>query len=124
MNKVAIMTDTASNLPQEMVKKLNIKLIPFHVMMDGKDSLDTEIEMEDLYAQVSKKENIPTMTPFPVEECLQAFQDLSQGSEAKELKRKLLSQFQRNEIHLTQDSLFPVIHSGPSAIKLSQYSDE
>ena len=82
MEKVAIMTDTASNMSPEIAGKFDIKLIPFHIIMDGKDYLDTEIDIEDLYARVDKKENIPTMTPFPVGECLQAFQEVSQGSEA------------------------------------------
>ena len=82
MNKVAVVSDTASNMSPEMARKFDIKLIPFHIIIDDKDYLDTEIDIEDLYARVDKKENIPTMTPFPVGECLQAFQEVSQGSEA------------------------------------------
>jgi DegV family protein with EDD domain len=66
----------------EIARKFDIKLIPFHIIIDGKDYLDTEVDMEDLYARVDKKENLPTMTPFPVGECLQAFQEVGQSSEA------------------------------------------
>ena len=82
MNKVAVITDTASNMSPEIARKFDIKLIPFHILIDGKDYLDTEVDMEDLYARVEKKENLPTMTPFPVGECLQAFQEVGQDSEA------------------------------------------
>ncbi len=82
MNKVAVMTDTGSNMAREIAGKFDIRLIPFHVIMDDKDCLDTEIDIEDLYARVAKKENLPTMTPFPVGECLHAFQEVGQGSEA------------------------------------------
>jgi len=82
MKKVAVITDTASDISPEIAGKFKIKLIPFHIIMDGKDYLDTEVDMEDLYARVDKKENLPTMTPFPVGECLQAFQQVGQASEA------------------------------------------
>jgi len=81
VNKVAVITDTASNMSPEIARKFNINLIPFHIIMDGKDYLDTEVDMEDLYARVDKKENLPTMTPFPVGECLHVFQKVGQGSE-------------------------------------------
>ncbi len=82
MKKVAVMTDTGSNMSPEIAGKFDIRLIPFHIIMDDKDCLDTEIDMEDLYARVDKKENLPTMTPFPVGECLHAFQQVGQASEA------------------------------------------
>jgi DegV family protein with EDD domain len=82
VNKVAVITDTASDMAPEIARKFDIKLIPFHVIIDGKDCLDPEVDMEDLYARVDKKENLPTMTPFPVGECLQAFQEVDQSSEA------------------------------------------
>ena len=82
MRKVTIMTDTASNIPQELAEKFNIKVMPFHIIMDGKDYLDTEIDMDDLYARLGTKENLPT-TSFPsVEEYLQVYQELSQTAEA------------------------------------------
>jgi len=44
--------------------------------------------------------------------------------ETKELKRRLLSQFQCIEIYLTEDSLIPTIHQGLGALKLGWYSEE
>jgi DegV family protein with EDD domain len=82
MNKVAVITDTGSNMAPKIARKFDIKLIPFHIIMDGKDYLDTEVDIEDLYARVAKKENLPT-TSFPApEEFLQAYQELSQNAEA------------------------------------------
>ncbi|MCK5589730.1 MAG: DegV family protein [Dehalococcoidales bacterium] len=82
MNKVAVMTDRTSSMAQEVAERFDIKMVPFHIIMDGKDYLDTEVDMEDLYARVAKKENLPT-TSFPApEEFLQAYQELSQNAEA------------------------------------------
>ena len=82
MKKVAIMTDTGSNIPQQLAQNSKIRVMPFHIIIDGKDYLDTEIDMGDLYARLSTKENLPT-TSFPsVEEYLQVYQELSQKAEA------------------------------------------
>ncbi len=82
MRKVAVTTDTASNMALEIARKFDIKLIPFHVIMDGKDYLDTEVDMEDLYARLDKKEDLPTTSFASPEEFLQAYQELSQNAEA------------------------------------------
>jgi len=82
MKKVAVMTDRTSSMAQEVAERFDIKMVPIHIIMDGKDYLDTEVDMEDLYARVAKKENLPT-TSFPTpEEFLQAYQELSQNAEA------------------------------------------
>ncbi len=82
MKKVAVMTDSASNMPQEIAAKSDIKIMPFHIIIDGKDFLDTEIDMEKLYARLSTKENLPT-TSFPsTVEYLQVYQELSRKAEA------------------------------------------
>jgi len=82
MKKVAVMTDRTSSMAQEVAERFDIKMVPIHIIMDGRDYLDTEVDMEDLYARVAKKENLPT-TSFPApEEFLQAYQELSQNAEA------------------------------------------
>jgi DegV family protein with EDD domain len=75
------MTDSVSSISKDMVKKYNITVIPFHVIMDGKDYLETEIGMERIYARLKEKENIPTSS-FPSSgEFLQVYQELSQKIE-------------------------------------------
>ena len=81
MNKVAITTNSACIFAKEAVK-CGITIIPFHIIIDGKDYLDPEVDMESLYARLDKKENLPTTAPFSVVECLEVFQELSQNAEA------------------------------------------
>jgi len=81
MNKVAITTNSAC-ISAEEARKYGITLIPFHIIIDGRDYLDPEVDMESLYARLAKKENLPTAAPFSVEECLQTFRQLSQNAEA------------------------------------------
>jgi len=37
VRKVAVMTDTGSNMAHEIARNFGIKLIPFHILMDDKD---------------------------------------------------------------------------------------
>lgn len=82
MNKVAIMTDSFASLPLEMQKEYGIVMIPFHVIMDSKSYLETEIDMEQLYIRLNEKEDIPTSSFPSPEEFLQVYQQLSQKAEA------------------------------------------
>jgi len=113
MNKVAITTNSAC-ISAEEAKKYGITLIPFHIIIDGKDYLDPEVDMESLYARLDKKENLPTAAPFSVEECLQAFPQLSQNAAEMAAQGKDLSEITEFVNHLipevnflsTRDTLF------------------
>jgi len=63
-------------------KKYEITIVPFHTIVDGKDYLDTTIDVKWLYARLKEKDDLPT-TSFPsVGEFLQAYQSPAQSSEA------------------------------------------
>ena len=82
MKKVAIMTDSVAAIPKEIAEEYGITMVPFHTIVDGKDYLDTEIDMKWLWARLKEKDNLPT-TSFPsVGEFFQAYQQLAQSSEA------------------------------------------
>ena len=44
--KYVIATDSSSNIPRDLVKKLQIPVIPFHYTMDGKEYQETLLEEE------------------------------------------------------------------------------
>lgn len=81
MNKVAITTNSAC-IFADTASEHGITLIPFHIIIDGKDYLDPEVDMEDFYARLDKKENLPTTSPFSVVECFQTWQELGKSAEA------------------------------------------
>lgn len=81
MNKVAITTNSACVLA-DTAREYGIKLIPFHIIMNGEDYVDPEVDMDALYARLDRKENLPTTSPFSATECAQIFRDLSQSGEA------------------------------------------
>ena len=49
MRKVAIMTDSITCIPQKLAEEYGIGVIPFHAVIDGRDYLDTKVDMEKLY---------------------------------------------------------------------------
>lgn len=82
MNKVAIVTDSATPVPSELVQEYGVKIVPVHVIMDGKSYPDTEIDMGKLYARLEKKENLPTTSAATTGQILQAYREVSHRAEA------------------------------------------
>jgi len=81
MKKIAIMTDSVAAIPREIAEEYEITMVPFHTIVEGKDYLDTEIDMKWLYNRLKEKDNLPT-TSFPsVGEFFQAYQKSAQSSE-------------------------------------------
>ena len=81
MEKVAISADSVSLTP-EKAKEYGFTLIPCPIIMDGKQYLDTEIDMDKLYARLDTKESLPKTSTANVEEFLRFFAELSQEAEA------------------------------------------
>ena len=81
MGKTVISADSVSLTP-EKAKEYGFTLIPCPIIMDGKTYLDTEIDIDELYARLDTKENLPKTSTANVEEILQFFTGLSQGAES------------------------------------------
>jgi DegV family protein with EDD domain len=82
MNKVAIMTDTISGIPPEMAEEFGIKVIPLYIIMDGISYVETEVNRDQLYARLAKKESLPTTSSPTAAQYLEAYRELSQKTEA------------------------------------------
>jgi len=82
LNKVAIVTDTISTIPQQMAQECGIKIVPLYVVMDGKDYPETEVDRQQLYERIRKKDrSITTSSPSPGS-YLKAYEELSQKAES------------------------------------------
>lgn len=77
MGKVVISADSVALTP-EKVREYGFTLIPCPIIMDGKQYLDTEINLDELYARLDTKENLPKTYTANVEEFLQFFTEISQ----------------------------------------------
>ncbi len=57
-------------------------MIPCPVIMDGKSYLDTEVDMDKLYARLETKENLPTTSTANMGEFAQFFMDVGREAES------------------------------------------
>jgi DegV family protein with EDD domain len=81
MDKVAISADSVSLTP-ERAEELGFTLIPCPIIMDGKQYLDTEIDIDKLYTRLDTREDLPKTSTANVEEFVRFFTELSQQAEA------------------------------------------
>lgn len=73
MEKIAIVSDTASDLPEEIVSKYDIKILPFRIIYTGKEYRDkVEITPEEVYENL--KVEVPTSS-MPAMEDMEALYD-------------------------------------------------
>ncbi len=81
MGKVVISADSVS-LTHEKAREYGFTLVPCPIVMDGKPYLDTEIDMDKLYARLETKENLPKTSTVTVAECLRFFTELGEQAES------------------------------------------
>jgi len=85
MKAVAIITGAVASIPPEIVEKYDITILPFHIIMDGKDYLDIRMdgaEKEQLHQRMMSRQNLPTTSPPSPGEVLAAFKQASQKAKA------------------------------------------
>ena len=85
MKKVAIMTDTLSELTKELADEYSIKLVPVTIIIDGKEYPETEIDRDWYYEQLPKwkaADKVPTSSSASIGYFLQSYRELSQQAEA------------------------------------------
>jgi len=85
MTKVAILTDTVTEMPKELANEYNIKLAPVNIIIDGKSYPEDDIDMKWYRAQIPKwkeLDKIPTSSAISVGYFLEAYRELSQKAKA------------------------------------------
>lgn len=84
MSKVAIVTDSTSDIPEELVKKLDIKVIPLSVIFDKESFLDDgkDITIKEFYKKIRSSEKLPTTTQPTPKDFIEAYTDIFQKSDS------------------------------------------
>ena len=68
MRRIILSTESGADLPKDLVEKHQIQVVPMHVIMDGKDYLDGELSVEDVFDYYSRTKKIPSTTATNVHE--------------------------------------------------------
>lgn len=77
MKNVAIITDSSAYLPDEMVKELDLHVIPMTLNWDGESYRDgVDIRAEEFYARLANSSTIPTTSQTTVGEFDRLFKSL------------------------------------------------
>ena len=85
MSKVAIITDTISQMTKELADEFNIRLAPMYITLDGKSCPENELDLAWFYKQIPRwKEagKMPTTSTVSPGDFLKAYRELSQKAEA------------------------------------------
>jgi DegV family protein with EDD domain len=77
MSSIAVVTDSTATLPQELLQRYNIHVVPLHIMWDRvryRDGID--IKPEEFYQRLRKSTTLPTTSGAVQGEFLQIFEGL------------------------------------------------
>ena len=85
MNKVAVLTDTVTEMTRELADEHNIRLAPLNIIIDGEQYPEDEIDLVWYCKQIpewKKANKIPTSSAISVGYFLEAYRELDQQAEA------------------------------------------
>jgi len=83
MRKVAVVADSICCLPQEIVEKYDICVVPMEIIYEGKSYRDgIDISPNEVYKIMRKKENLPTTSTASAGDFLNAYRQSSQKAES------------------------------------------
>lgn len=68
MKRIILSTESGADLPKDLVEKHQIQVVPMHVVMEGKDYLDGELSVEEVFDYHSRTKKIPSTAATNVHE--------------------------------------------------------
>ena len=83
MPKVGIVTDSTNCLPAELIKEYDVRVVPYHIIMEGKDYRDQiDITPAEFWQRFSSLKEIPTTgIPSPTE-LVNIFTELAKSTDS------------------------------------------
>jgi len=83
MRKVAVVADSVCCLPQEIVEKYDICVVPLQIVYEGKSYRDgIDMTPNEVYKIMRRKENLPTTSTVSTGDFLNAYRQVSQKAES------------------------------------------
>jgi DegV family protein with EDD domain len=76
MNKIAIVTDSTSDIPDELIKEYGIKVVPLYIHADGMEYKDKQnITNKEIYEMLYRDVSVKTSAPSP-QDFLMIYKDI------------------------------------------------
>ena len=83
MPKVGIVTDSTNCLPAELIKEYDIRVAPYHIIMEGKDYIDQiDITPAEFWRRFSDLKEIPTTGVPAPGELVNIFTELAKSTDS------------------------------------------
>ena len=76
MRRIILSTESGADLPKDLVEKYKIQVVPMHVVMEGKDYLDGELSVEEVFDYYSRAKKIPSTSATNVHEYQELFSNI------------------------------------------------
>ncbi|WP_404407890.1 DegV family protein [Jeotgalibacillus malaysiensis] len=73
MRKIILSTESGADLPNDLVEKYSLQVVPMHIIMDGKDYLDGSLPVQDIYDYYDRTKKIPSTTATNIHEYQEFF---------------------------------------------------
>ncbi len=81
--KIALVTDSTSYLPDEILKKYNVSVIPLNVVFENESFREgVDITTKEFYGKVKSEEKLPTTSQPSIGELVNLYEDLSKYHDA------------------------------------------
>jgi len=80
--KVAVIVDAPAAVPQNIVDRFDIGIVPLHAVVDGRDYLETEVDMDWLLGRLRQKGEVPTTSAPSIGEILNAYEWAAERAES------------------------------------------
>ena len=82
MHKIAVSVESSADLTTELIEKYDVKVIPYHITLDGEIFNDGEKSPEELFAFVDKTGTLPKTTALNEFEYAEYFEKLKKDYDA------------------------------------------
>ena len=81
MSKIAILTDSSCDIPQELAEKYGIDIMGFHILLDDEDIVEREkYTSEEFYDKMRAAKGIPSTAAItPIQFCEKYCQYVDEG---------------------------------------------
>ncbi|MBM7578212.1 DegV family protein [Jeotgalibacillus terrae] len=78
MRNIILSTESGADLPNDLVEKYNLQVVPMHIIMDGKDYLDGSLPVQDIYDYYDRTKKIPSTTATNIHEYQEFFTSIKE----------------------------------------------
>ncbi|MEH7885102.1 DegV family protein [Bacillus sp. JJ1609] len=62
MRRIVLSTESGADLPEDLASKYAIKVVPMHIVLEGKDYLDGSLPVNEIYDYYNRTKKIPSTT--------------------------------------------------------------